>query len=104
MSAVESEEVLRRHPDVRDAAVVGIADAERGHVPKAFVASDRRDAAFAGEIQEFVKARLSRHEYPRLVDVLDELPKTPAGKIDRNALRARSARAASASAGETSSV
>jgi acetyl-CoA synthetase len=104
MSGVEIEEVLRKHPDVRDAAVVGIVDAERGHVPKAFVASDRRDAAFAGEIQEFVKARLSRHEYPRLVVVLDELPKTPAGKIDRNALRARSTRAASASDGETSSA
>jgi acetyl-CoA synthetase len=103
MSAVEIEEVLRKHPDVRDAAVVGIPDAERGHVPKAFVASDRRDAAFAGEIQEFVKARLSRHEYPRLVEVLDELPKTPAGKIDRHTLRGRSA-GASASAGEPSSA
>jgi acetyl-CoA synthetase len=100
MSAVEIEEVLRKHPDVRDAAVVGVADAGRGHVPKAFVASERRDAAFVGEIQEFVKARLSRHEYPRLVEVLDELPKTPAGKIDRNALRGRPVSGASESAGE----
>jgi acetyl-CoA synthetase len=101
---VEIEEVLRKHPDVRDAAVVGIADAGRGHVPKAFLASDRRDAAFAGEIQEFVKARLSRHEYPRLVEILDELPKTPAGKTDRNALRGRRASAAGGSAGPTSSA
>jgi acetyl-CoA synthetase len=104
MSAVEIEEVLRKHPDVRDAAVVGIADAGRGHVAKAFVAADRRDAAFAGEIQEFVKTRLSRHEYPRLVEVLDELPKTPAGKVDRNALRGRPVSGASESAGETSSA
>ena len=104
MSVVEIEEVLRKHPDVRDAAVVGIADAGRGHVPKAFVASDRRDAAFTDEIQEFVKTRLSRHEYPRLVEVLDELPKTPAGKIDRNALRGRPRSGAVESAGETSSA
>jgi len=96
--------VLRKHPDVRDAAVVGIADAGRGHIPKAFVASDRRDGAFAGEIQEFVRARLSRHEYPRVVEVLDELPKTPAGKIDRNALRGRSRSGEVESAGETSSA
>jgi acetyl-CoA synthetase len=89
MSAVEIEDVLLKHPDVRDAAVVGISDAQRGLVPKAFVASDRRGAEFAREIQEFVKSRLSRHEYPRLVEILAELPKTPAGKTDRHALRER---------------
>jgi acetyl-CoA synthetase len=99
MSAVEIEEVLLKHPDVLDAAVVGIADERRGHVAKAFVASARRDPELAREIQEFVKARLSRHEYPRLVEVLAELPKTPAGKTDRNALRARRPPAGDASSG-----
>jgi acetyl-CoA synthetase len=89
MSAVEIEEVLLKHPDVREAAVVGVEDAQRGHVAKAFVVSARRGPEFAREIQEFVGARLSRHEYPRQVEILDELPKTPAGKTDRNALRAR---------------
>jgi acetyl-CoA synthetase len=43
-----------------------------------------------------VRDRLSQHEYPRLVEVVDELPKTPAGKINRQALREREAgRAAS---------
>ena len=91
MSAVEIEEVLLKHPDVREAAVVGIADERRGLVPKAFVVSERSDPEFAREIQEFVKARLSRHEYPRRVEILSELPKTPAGKTDRNALRERRA-------------
>jgi acetyl-CoA synthetase len=91
MSAVEIEEVLLKHPDVREAAVVGIADVQRGLVPKAFVVSRRSGPAFAREIQDFVKARLSRHEYPRLVEILTELPKTPAGKTDRNALRERRA-------------
>jgi acetyl-CoA synthetase len=80
---------LRQHPDVSDAAVIAVADERRGLVPKAFVVSTRRDREFAREIQEFVKARLSQHEYPRLVEVLPELPRTPAGKTDRNALRAR---------------
>lgn len=90
MSAVEIEDTLLAHPDVREAAVVGVADAERGLVPKAFVVSDRSDPALARELQEFVKARLSRHEYPRLVERVGELPRTPAGKVDRKTLRERS--------------
>jgi acetyl-CoA synthetase len=90
MSPFEIEDVLRQHPDVSDAAVIAVADERRGLVPKAFVVSARRDREFVREIQEFVKARLSQHEYPRQVDVLPELPKTPAGKTDRHALRERS--------------
>jgi acetyl-CoA synthetase len=89
MSAVEIEHALLGHPDVREAAVVGVPDELRGLVPKAFVVSGRRDAALAAELQDLVKTRLSRHEYPRLVEVVDELPKTPAGKIDRRLLRSR---------------
>jgi acetyl-CoA synthetase len=89
MSAVEIEDTLLKHPDVREAAVVGVADAERGLVPKAFIVSDRSGPEFVREIQEFVRAQLSRHEYPRLVECLAGLPKTPAGKIDRKALRQR---------------
>jgi acetyl-CoA synthetase len=60
-------------------------------VAKAFVVSGRRDPAFEGEIQAFMKERLSRHEYPRRIEVVDDLPKTPAGKINRKALRDRAA-------------
>jgi acetyl-CoA synthetase len=87
MSAVEIEDALLKHPDVREAAVVGVADAQRGVVPKAFIVSDRRGPDFAREIQEFVQARLSRHEYPRQVEFVGALPKTPAGKVDRKTLR-----------------
>jgi acetyl-CoA synthetase len=89
MSAVEIEDTLLKHPDVREAAVIGVADAERGHIPKAFIVSGRRDEPFARELQDFVKTRLGQHEYPRVVEVVAELPRTPAGKVDRKALRDR---------------
>ena len=89
MSAVEIEDVLLAHPDVREAAVIGVADELRGHVVKAFVVSARGgDDAFARELQEFTRGRLSQHEYPRKVAFVSELPKTPAGKVNSKALRA----------------
>jgi acetyl-CoA synthetase len=89
MSAVEIEDALLKHPDVREAAVIGVADRRRGMVPKAFIVSSRTDGALAAELQELVRSRLSQHEYPRLIELVPELPKTPAGKTDRNALRLR---------------
>jgi acetyl-CoA synthetase len=87
MSAVEIENVLLAHPDVREVAVVGVADTLRGQIPKAFVVAERAGAEFARELQAHVRARLSQHEYPRSVEFVDELPRTPAGKINRKALR-----------------
>jgi acetyl-CoA synthetase len=87
MSAVEIEDVLMSHPDVREAAVIGAADALRGQVAKAFVVAARRGGGFEQELQDWVRTRLSLHEYPRRIEVVDELPKTPAGKIDRKTLR-----------------
>jgi acetyl-CoA synthetase len=88
MSAVEIEDVLLTHPDVREVGVIGVADALRGQVAKAFVVSARPgDDAFARELQEFTRTRLSRHEYPRHVAFVAELPRTPAGKVNRKVLR-----------------
>jgi acetyl-CoA synthetase len=88
MSAVEIEDALLKHADVREAAVIGVADALRGQVVKAFVVSPRPgDEAFVRELQDLARTRLSQHEYPRQVAFVAQLPKTPAGKINRKALR-----------------
>ena len=90
MSAVEIEDALLKHPDVREAAAIGVPDATRGQIVKAFIVSDRAGGEdFATELQDLVRARLSQHEYPRAVAFVSELPKTPAGKINRKVLRDR---------------
>ncbi|MBA2548102.1 MAG: AMP-binding protein, partial [Burkholderiaceae bacterium] len=90
MSAVELENAILRHADVREAAAIGVPDALRGQVVKAFVVSERDgDDAFTREIQDLVRAQLSQHEYPRQVEFVSEIPKTPAGKVHRKVLRDR---------------
>ncbi len=97
MSAVEIENTLLKHPDVSECAVIGAPDATRGLVVKAFVVSPRAASdAFVKELQDFTRERLAQHEFPRLVEFTDELPKTPAGKVNRKVLRDREAAAAAA--------
>jgi acetyl-CoA synthetase len=88
MSAVEIEDAILKHPDVSEAAAIGVADTLRGQSVKAFVVTKRTgDAAFIEEIQQLVRSRLSQHEYPRQIAFVNELPKTPAGKVHRKKLR-----------------
>lgn len=89
MSAVEIEDIILMHPAVSAAAAIGIPDAVRGQIVKAFVvASGPESPDLAREIQELVRTKLSRHEYPRVVEFVDDLPRTPAGKLNRTVLRA----------------
>jgi acetyl-CoA synthetase len=90
LSAIEIERALLSHPEVREAAVVGVADALRGQVPQAWVVARRPSPELAEALQAHVRERLGRHEFPRDVRFVETLPRTPAGKVDRHALRGRS--------------
>jgi acetyl-CoA synthetase len=72
--------------------VIGVPDTTRGQVVKAFVVSTRTgDDAYMSELQDFTRERLSQHEFPRCIAFVTDLPKTPAGKINRKVLRDREA-------------
>ena len=95
MSAVEIENTLLKHPDVREAAVIAVPDATRGQVAKAFIVSDRPPSdGYVEELTKFTRERLSQHEFPRHISFVPEIPKTPAGKVNRKVLRDREALAA----------
>jgi acetyl-CoA synthetase len=97
MSAVEIENTLLKHPNVKEAAVIGVPDETRGQVAKAFLVVDRAGSdGFVQELQTFTRERLSQHEFPRHIEFVAELPKTPAGKVHRKVLRDREAAAAAA--------
>ncbi len=95
MSAVEIENTMLKHADVKEVAVIGVPDETRGLVAKAFVVTDRAPSDdYVKELQTFTRERLAQHEFPRHVAFVAELPKTPAGKVNRKILRDREAAAA----------
>jgi acetyl-CoA synthetase len=89
MSAVEIENILLKHPAVLEAAVVGAPDPVRGQIAKAYVVARGSRPDLVEDIQAFMKANLSKHEYPRQIELVDELPRTPGGKVNRKILRDR---------------
>jgi 2-aminobenzoate-CoA ligase len=97
----EVEEVLLRHPDVAECAVVAAPDAARGAVVAAYVVL--RAGAPAGpekvaELQAFAKSLAAPYKYPRRVEFVTELPRNPSGKVQRFLLRQRAAGSAVGSA------
>lgn len=87
----EVEDSVLEHDAVAEVGVVGLPDDERGQIVAAFVVpADGVDpsAELAEDIRTDVRQRLSKHEYPRRVEFVDELPKTASGKIQRYQLEA----------------
>jgi acetyl-CoA synthetase len=88
MSAVEIENTMLKHAAVLECAVIGAPDEKRGLVVKAFVITNcDGNEALTRELQDFTRERLAQHEFPRIVEYVRELPKTPAGKVNRKVLR-----------------
>ena len=88
----EVESAILKHPAVAEAAVVGKPDALRGQIVKAYVVLKPGRAARGGleaEIVDVAKTHVGRHQYPREIEFLDQLPKTETGKIQRFLLRGR---------------
>ncbi len=90
----EIESVLMEHPAVLEVAVTGAKDPIRGQVVKATIVltkeyKDKGDEALIKELQNHVKVNTAPYKYPRIVEFVDELPKTISGKIRRTEIRAK---------------
>ena len=83
----ELEEVLREHPDVVEAAVVGRPHATLGEEVCAVVTLRPLAATTGEELRDFVRARVAAYKYPRVVDVVDEIPTTATGTIRKRDIR-----------------
>ena len=83
----EVEDVLYTHPAVREAAVVGMPDAYRGETVKAVVSLKPQASVTPEALLGWCKERMAAYKYPRVMEIIDELPKTVTGKILRRELR-----------------
>lgn len=86
----EIEDCLLGHPAVQMAAVIGKPDPMRTEIVKAFIKLNdgyQQSEQLMGELQQWVKVRLSAHEYPREIEFVESLPQTTTGKIIRRLLR-----------------
>ena len=89
-SPISIENTLMEHPEVLEAAAIGV-QADYTTRIKAYVVArgGQGSTKLGGELQAWCKQRLRRYEYPQFIEFLDELPKTPTGKIQRYKLRSQ---------------
>ncbi|MEV7601112.1 AMP-binding protein [Kitasatospora sp. NPDC089797] len=91
VAPAELEAVLLGHPQIADAAVIGVRDADGTECPKAFVVRAPGSALTAEEVTGYVAGQVAPYKKVRAVEFVDAVPKSPAGKILRRELRAREA-------------
>ena len=85
----EIENVLTEHPAVEEAAVIGTPDASRGEIPIAFVVLHEGLHAEEAELRSFCRERLASLKVPRRVNICEDLPRGPTGKILKRVLKDR---------------
>ena len=83
----EIEEVLYQHKDIIEAAVIGTKDQHLGEVPKACIALRSGSSLTAEMVVEFCRAHLAAYKIPKQIEIMEELPKNPTGKILKKALK-----------------
>ena len=81
------EDILYKHPAVKEALVIGVADAYLGEIPRAFVTLQDGATQDGAALTVWLNPKLGKHERVQGVTVMDNLPKTMIGKLDRKALR-----------------
>jgi 4-coumarate--CoA ligase len=87
IAPVELEALLRTHPQIADAAVIGVADADGQEIPKAYVVAS--SAMTVEEVMAYVAERVAPHKKVRAVEFIEAIPKSASGKILRKVLRAQ---------------
>ncbi len=85
----EIEQVLLSHPDVQDAAIIGVHDSKWGEVGVAYLVVRRQGGIAAEEIIYFVSTQLARYKLPKEICFLESLPRNASGKILKDELLAR---------------
>jgi long-chain acyl-CoA synthetase len=89
IAPAELEAVLLEHPDIEDCAVIGAPDADAGEIPKAFVVARAGQTLDLEALARFVSERVAGYKQIRQYEALDEIPKSPSGKILRRVLKQR---------------
>jgi acyl-CoA synthetase (AMP-forming)/AMP-acid ligase II len=85
----EIENILLRHPHIRQAAVIGIRDDRLGEVGMAFIVLHPGFSGTGADIIAWSRAQMANYKVPRVVEFVDDLPLTATGKVLKDALRQR---------------
>jgi len=83
----EIEEVMYGHPGIKDAAVIGVNDSDGTEVPTAFVTLNDGSGIETKQIKKYLRERLAQYKVPRKIEIMDELPMSPTGKVLKKELK-----------------